>query len=546
MHDQNGNILRGNIVDVVHSRIYPGRLEIEDGKIAAVTPEQGPFDTCLIPGFVDAHFHVESSMLPPVEMARIAAIHGTVATVSDPHEIANVLGSDGVLYMIENSRYTPMKICFSAPSCVPATPMETSGAVLDAEEIDRLLARDDITYLGEMMNFPGVIRKDPEVMQKIAAARKRSKVVDGHAPGLRGPELAAYAAAGITTNHECLSYDETLEDIQCGILVQIRHGSAASILEHCYPLIESHSDRCMFCTDDKHPDDLLAGHINVMVKNALHRGIDPLKVIRVASLNPVRHYDLDVGLLQVGDDADFLEIDNLRDLNILGTYIRGQAVARGGMTLLPRHEATPVNNFHAGIISPGDIRLRAAGRKVHVIEAVDGQVATGRSLAAAREEEGSLVSDTARDILKIVVVNRYRNAPPAVGFVGNFGLKQGAIASSVAHDSHNIVAVGVRDEEIAAAVNAVIESRGAISAISGNTVRRLPLPIAGLMSDGDFRDVAREYTALDRFAKSLGSGLRAPFMTLSFMSLSVIPKLKLTDRGLFDGELFKHISVFAP
>ncbi len=534
----------GKIIDVMNSEIYPGTLVISDGKITGIIREDRGYDSCIMPGLVDAHFHIESSMLSPAEFSRIASIHGTIAAVSDPHEIANVLGIEGVRYMIEDSRRSPLKFCFGAPSCVPATPFETAGATLGPREVAALLELDEVGYLAEVMNFPGVINEDPEVMEKIRIARALSKEIDGHAPGLRGDDLARYASAGISTNHECLSVEEALEDVEKGIKVQVRKGSAADIFEQCLPILDRHYERCMFCTDDKHPDDLLKGHINEMVRGAVAYGVDIMKVLRVASVNPVLHYNLKVGLLRPGDPADFIRVDNISDFNVLETCINGKIVARDGKSLIPFSAPKIVNNFHATPKGKSQFTVPLKGDRVNVIVASEGSLITEKIVALPGVEKGNAVSDPKRDILKVAVVNRYCDTPPATGFIRGFGLKSGAIASSVAHDSHNIVAVGVSDADICRAVNLVIARGGGLAAVSGSEEILLPLPIAGIMSDMDYERVAEEYTKLNRMAKAMGSKMRAPFMTLSFMALLVIPRIKMSDRGLFDGEKFDAMYLF--
>jgi adenine deaminase len=536
--------ISGNIVDVTHSEIYPGTLVVSEGRIIDIIRGETGDRTYLMPGFVDAHVHIESTMLTPVEFSRIATVHGTIATVSDPHEIANVLGIEGVRYMIEEARRAPLKICFSAPSCVPATPFETAGASLGVDEIVELLKLDEVGCLGEMMNFPGVLQRDPEVMAKIRAAEACSKPVDGHAPGLRGDDLERYARAGISTNHECLSAVEAREDIEKGIMVQIRKGSAADIFEECLPLIDEQHERLMFCADDKHPDDLVKGHINEMVKGALAYGIDIMKVLRVAAVNPIRHYRLDVGLLRRGDSADFIRVDNLVDLDILETWIDGRIVAREGVSLMPWEAPRIINNFHALPTDSSSFAVPCRGERIVVIGAADGSLITEKLVVTPKVKDDRVVSDSERYILKLAVVNRYRNTRPAVGFVSGFGLKTGAIASSVAHDSHNIVAVGVSDEDLSRAVNLIIARGGGLAAVSKDRELLLPLPVAGIMSDGTYADVAGGYTRLDRMAKEMGSKLRAPFMALSFMALLVIPRLKMSDKGLFDGETFTVTDLF--
>ncbi len=539
-----GVTVSGNIVDVLKSEIYPGTLEILDGKIVDIIRENRAYPTYITPGFIDAHFHIESSMLVPSELARAAVIHGTIGTVSDPHEIANVLGVDGVKYMIDDSKTSPVKIYFGVPSCVPASDFETSGAILNPEKIEELFRMDELKYLSEMMNFPGVINHSPDVMKKIDIAKQHGKVIDGHAPGLRGEALHTYIQAGISTDHESYERDEALEKLQYGMKVIIREGSAAKNFNELISIADEHYERCMFCSDDKHPDELLKSHINDLVKRAVASGIDVMKVLRIACVNPVFHYKLDVGLLQVGDSADFLIVDNLNDFQVLKTYIGGDVLADNGKSLIERKESKTVNNFSIGEKSTGHFRLQPRGNKINIIEALEGQVITDRLVAAPRVEDGNIVSDVKRDILKIAVVNRYRNSDVSVGFVKNFGLKHGAIASSVAHDSHNIIAVGVTDRDICRAVNLIIKNKGGISAVSQSREKVLPLPVAGVMSNEDYTDVAEKYSSMDSFAKDLGSTLHAPFMTLSFMALLVIPKLKLSDEGLFDGEEFRFVNLF--
>ncbi len=519
----------------------------------------------IAPGFVDAHIHIESSMLPPAEFARWSVVHGTVATVSDPHEIANVLGVAGVDYMIRDGRRTPFKFNFGAPSCVPATTFETAGASLDAKAVARLLARKEIKYLSEVMNFPGVLERDPSLMAMIAAAKKLGKAVDGHAPGLRGKTAARYAAAGITTDHECFTLSEALDKLKARMRILIREGSAARNFAALEPLLKSHPAQAMFCCDDLHPDLLMVRHLDEHVRRALRGGADRFDVLRCASVNPVEHYKLDVGLLRAGDPADFIVFEGWRDLKVRRTYLRGELVARDGRSLLPRQSSKTPNNFKAQPRQVGDFsvscrgadllrlsgvhvkgRSKSAPLQLSLIEAISGQLITRHlreSPCIVRDEIGA---DVKRDVLKIAVINRYApQAPVAVGFIRGFGLKAGAIASSVAHDSHNVVAVGVDDASLCAAVNLVIKARGGISVVGRMKRAVLPLPIAGLMSDRDGRVVARRYTALDAAAKRLGSRLDAPFMTLSFMALLVIPDLKLSDRGLFSATQWGFVPVQA-
>ena len=536
-------ILKGNIVDVENQRIYKGEICIENGKITTITEKDNDASNYILPGFVDAHIHIESSMLVPSEFARLAVMHGTVATVSDPHEIGNVLGKEGVYFMIENGKKVPFKFNFGAPSCVPATTFESAGAVIDSEDIKELLANDDIKYLAEMMNYPGVLFEDEEVMKKIAWAKHFNKPVDGHAPGLRGADVEKYIAAGISTDHESFSYDEGLEKLQNGMKIIIREGSAAKNFEALIDLVPEHYMEMMFCSDDKHPDDLIISHIDALVKRGLKKGIDLFKLLQMACINPVKHYNLDVGLLKAGDPADFIVVDNLNDLTVLQTYIDGKCVAENGQSHIAPIPFEKPNNFNTDLKKTEDFKIEATSDKIKVIEALDGELITNAIIEPATVQDGHLVSNTQTDVLKMVVVNRYKNAQPAVAFIKNIGLKEGAIASSVGHDSHNIVAVGVDDEMICKAVNALIKEQGGICAVTAQEEAVLGLPVAGIMSDQDGWTAGKSYEAIDKKAKEMGTQLHAPYMTLSFMALLVIPALKLSDFGLFDGSKFEFTPV---
>ncbi len=538
MENQKEFTVSGNIIDLKANRIFPGIVTIKDEKIASIKPSQNVEDQFILPGLIDAHVHIESSMLIPSEFARLASVHGTVATVSDPHEIANVLGIDGVLFMINNGKKVPFKFYFGASPCVPATGFESSGANIGAAELDMLLSQSEIKYMAEMMNFPGVLFKDKEVMEKIAVAKKHNKPIDGHAPGLKGEDARKYIEAGISTDHECFTMEEALDKIKYGMKIQIREGSAAKNFDALIGLLATHPDKVLFCSDDKHPNDLVDGHINLLVKRAIALGYDPLLVLRTCIVNPIEHYKLDVGLLQPGDDADFIIIDNLKDFNIIETYIRGQLVAKEGKTNIESVKESEPNIFRAEKIAPSDIQIKVSSDKIKVIKALDGELITEKMEVEPTLEDGKIVSDTGRDILKIIVMNRYKQSEPAIGFIHGFGIRQGAIASTVAHDSHNIIALGTNDEDIVAAVNHLIDARGGIAIINGSENHVMPLPVAGLMSAGDGYATAAAYQKMDALAKTLGSKLKAPFMTLSFMALLVIPHLKLSDMGLFDGEKF--------
>ncbi len=537
--------LKANLVDIFTEDIYAAEIGIVAGVISSIKKINETLTDYILPGFVDAHVHVESSMLTPCQFARLAVMHGTVATISDPHEIGNVMGIEGVEYMIENGNQVPFKFYFGAPSCVPATSFETAGAVIDAADIEKLFQRKEIVYLAEMMNWPGVLAGDATVVEKINLAKKYGKQVDGHAPGLRGEMAKSYISAGITTDHECFTIEEALDKLNFGMKILIREGSAAKNFEALIPLLHDFPTEIMFCSDDKHPDNLEHGHINLLVKRALEKGIDLFKILRAACVNPVEHYKLQVGQLKVGDAADFIVVNNLRDFKVKKTFINGILVAENGKTLIDSNPSKIINNFSATAKIPSQFKVKSKQNSILAIEALDGQLITNKLKTKVLFKEGVLEPDIKNDILKIAVVNRYSNAEPAIGFIKNFGLTHGAIASSVAHDSHNIIAVGTNDEELCHAVNLLIECKGGIAALSTTMEMVLPLPIAGIMSGEDAFEVARQYTSIDAFAKGLGSKLSAPFMTLSFMGLLVIPHLKLSDKGLFDGDTFEFVSVEA-
>jgi adenine deaminase len=575
----NGNrwSVTANLVDITKRRIDVATVHVEDGRIAAIIPasagpdfvgadenetagkhqgtaadpapdlhrQQKP-NTYLLPGFIDAHVHVESSMLVPTEFARAAVRHGTVATVSDPHEISNVLGVAGVEYMLANAAQSPFKFYFGAPSCVPATRFETAGASISVVEVESLLHDPRILYLSEMMNFPGVLAGDQECLAKIKAAHQVNKPVDGHAPGLRGDRAARYVAAGITTDHECTTREEALDKLKCGCKISIREGSAARNFDALVSLLGEYPGQMMLCSDDKHPDELLVGHINLLARRAVACGIDLFDVLQAACLNPTRHYGLDVGQLRVGDPADFIEVGSLTQFNVLRTWIDGRLVAEQGNTTIERVKSQVVNQFVTTHVAPEQLVVAAnetASAELQVIEAVDGQLVTGRLVVKPTIEEGQIVCNLDQDILKLVVMNRYQSAPPAVAFIKGFGIARGAMAGSVAHDSHNVIAVGTSDDDLAAAINAVMDHEGGLSAICHADGDRwvLPLPVAGLMATGTCEEVAHAYLELDVAVKGWGATLRAPYMTLSFMALLVIPELKLSDQGLFDGIRFEFV-----
>lgn len=544
---------QGIILDAFSRRQFKGEIAVENGKIIRVEEKEHDNEQYILPGLVDAHVHIESSMTVPSVFARMAVARGTVAVVSDPHEIANVMGEEGIDYMLEDSRKAPLKIFYGVPSCVPATPFESAGAVLDSEAVDRLLARKDLYYLSEMMNFPGVISEFPEVMAKLESAKKYGKVVDGHAPGLRGTDLQKYVSAGISTDHECFTYEEAVEKIKLGMKILIREGSSARNFETLYLLIDEYPESVMLCTDDSHPDTLIhEGHIDKLIRCGQEKGLDIYNLIQAAVINPVEHYGLNVGMLREGDSADFIIVDDLKSFNVLSTFIDGDCVYNEGNVLFPMEKISAKNVFNRSKISIEDVKLavppaeknREQMRKIRVIVAQDGELITGQELVLPKVENGNLVSDPDRDILKLVVLSRYRNDPVQIGFIKNIGLKKGAIASSIAHDSHNIIAVGVTDKDIIEAVNRLVENRGGIVVGTAEHLLDLPLEVSGIMSTRSGEEVASRYELLNAEARRLGTSLKSPFMTLAFMSLLVIPELKLGDKGQFDVTKFEFVELF--
>jgi len=536
--------IKGQYIDIVGKRIFPAAISVQEGVISAIQEIPAAPQQFILPGFIDSHVHIESSMLIPSAFARLAVIHGTIGTISDPHEIANVCGVEGVHYMINNGKKVPFHFFFGAPSCVPATTFETAGASINSEEVATLLDNKDIYYLSEMMNFPGVLFKDEEVMKKIKAAHAVGKPVDGHAPGLMGEDAQKYIEAGISTDHECFTIEEAVDKLSYGMKILIREGSAAKNFEALYELIDDHPNSVMLCSDDKHPDSLVLGHINQLCARAVAKGLNVFNILKAACINPVVHYQLPTGMARVNDPGNFIVIEDLTHFKVAQTYINGQLVAEKGQSLIQSIDEKIINQFDTTLIKVEDIQVDLGTyptkeNKIAVIEAIDGQLITNYLWEDPTITDGKIISDTNKDILKIVVYNRYHPAAPKMAFIKNFGFKHGAIASTVAHDSHNIIAVGVNDHEIVQAINAVIQEKGGISCVKEQELKVLGLPVAGLMSKDDPYMVAEAYSTIDAMAKSLGSTLGSPFMTLSFMALLVIPHLKLSDKGLFDGDRFK-------
>ncbi len=537
--------IAGVIHDPVARRIFPGRIHFDHGVITAIQEDPGVTDRQLIlPPLVDSHIHIESSMLTPAEFARRAVCHGTGAVVADPHEIANVLGVTGIDFMIGSGQTVPLTFYFGAPSCVPATPFESAGAILDATTIGTLMTRDDIYFLGEMMNFPGVLHNDPEVMAKINHARAQGKPVDGHAPNVHGTDLDTYIKAGISTDHEATSLSEAMEKINKGMQILIREGSSARDFAALHPLISTHPHAGMFCSDDLHPDDLMQGHINRLVKKSLAAGHDILDILQYSCVNPVRHYNLATGLLQPGDPADFIVVDNLHDFTIKYHYARGIQIAQGDTPLFTTSPPEPLNNFHARPLTELDLQVPAQDGDMQVIAVQDGALLTTKKLQKPCIQKGLCIAEPQQDLLKLCVVNRYKQKPVAIGFVSGFGLKNGGMASSIAHDSHNIIGIGCNDRELMNAVNEVIQCTGGIAVADEDEIQSLPLPIGGLMGMGSCIEMADQHQQLEDQVRKQGCSLTAPFMTMSFLALPVIPHLKMTDQGLFDVDTFSFTPLF--
>jgi len=535
--------ISGKIIDIHERKIYPGTIWTEGELISKIVREDRGSESYILPGLIDSHIHIESSMCTPGAFAVAAVSRGTTGVVSDPHEIANVLGIDGVKFMIGDAERVPVKFWFGAPSCVPATSFESSGAEISSPGVEELLKMPEIKYLAEMMNFPGVIHGDPEVHRKIGIAQKLGKPVDGHAPGLTGESLRKYVSAGISTDHECSTMEEALEKIALGMKILIREGSAARNLETLKELIATHPGMVMLCSDDLHPEMLEKRHINKIAAGLISEGYNIYDVLRSCTLNPSKHYGLEAGLLRPGDHADFIVIDDPGEMNVIETWIGGKKVWDRGQILFNYTGSDPLNKFYCTGIAKQHITVRRTGEKIRVIEAFEGELITREILADIQPGEWVL-PDLNRDILKIVVKDRYNNAPPATAFIKGFGLKRGAFASSVAHDSHNIICIGTNDDDIVNAINEVIKMQGGLSVTDGNYINSLPLPIAGIMSDKPVVEVASQYEKMSDKVREFGCSLSAPYMTLSFMALLVIPELKLSDRGLFNGTKFHFVPLF--
>jgi adenine deaminase len=533
----------GNLIDVHLRDIYPAIIRIEDGIIADIERTNDVYDHYILPGFIDSHVHIESSMVTPGAFALTAVRHGTIGAISDPHEIANVMGLEGIDYMLTDGRKVPFYFWFGAPSCVPATPFESSGAIIGAFETDELLKREEIKYLSEMMNYPGVINNDDIVYKKIRSALKYGKPIDGHAPGLSGKNLEKYVDSGISTDHECSNIDEAREKIRLGMKILIREGSAARNLNALKPLFREYPEMIMLCSDDIHPEMLIERHISKIAAELISEKYNIFDVLRACSFNPVMHYNLEAGLLRKDDSADFIIVKNPEKMDVMGTWIHGRKIYDGTDVLFGYKKGKEMNRFFCSALDRQSLQVTRTGEKMRVIEAYNGELLTGNAVVNAGHE-AFVESDILQDVLKIVVKDRYYDRPASVGFIKGFGLQHGAFASSVAHDSHNIICVGVKDDDIEKCINTVIEMQGGLAVCSGDQCNALQLRIGGIMSDDPCEEVAEKYEDLSEKVKAMGCKLSAPFMTLSFMALLVIPSLKISDKGLFDVDSFSFTPLF--
>lgn len=559
-------MIRGNILNVFTDEIYPAEIEIENGIIKCVKKIKGDFQGIMVPGLIDAHIHIESSMLTPSFFAQAAVPHGTTAIVADPHEIANVMGLDGINLMLKDAKNIPLRIFFTAPSCVPATSFETSGAIIGPDEIDILMKKEEVVALGELMNFPGVINEDDLVIEKIQIAHHHKKPVDGHAPLLSGAELCKYVSKGISTDHECISMAEAREKKELGMKIMIREGSSAKNLEDLISLGGE-----FLVSDDIHPGDLSQGHMDHIIKKAIICGLDPIEAVKMVTINPSNHYSLNMGAISPGREANLIMVDDLENFNVKKVYIGGELVAKNKTALFNPTHISSGNTIFLEKTKPSDFTIPLSGNEVMVrtIDVLDEQLITSESEAIMQITNKEIVADVEQDILKIAVIERYgksiskistknkqfsqlsknevilgnNNKKMALAFVRGFGIKEGAFASSVAHDSHNVIVVGTDSNYMARAVNILIENNGGLVAVSKNSQKSLKLPIAGLMASESAEIISSKLEDLHSMAGEMGCSLKSPFMTMSFLALLVIPNLKISDKGLFDVSKFEFVNV---
>lgn len=537
--------IKGNLVDPIGRAIKGVVMDVENGVICKISETPSIGSPYILPGFIDSHIHIESSMLIPSRFAEMAVVHGTIAVVTDPHEVANVAGVEGIRFMQSNARKVPLKFFFGVPSCVPASPLEKSGATLDSEIVSKLIAEKNFYFLAEMMNFPGVVNNDPDVMAKLRATKKTGKPVDGHVPGLSGELLKKYIQSGISTDHECSTLEEAVEKIKLGMKILIREGSAAKNFESLVPLLKDYPKEIMFCTDDCHPDYLENGHINKIVARAIAKGYDLYDTLYAACISPIEHYNLPLGKLRVGDKADFILVNNLKDFNVLETHVNGVKVFANDKVLFnqpnERFQPFTFRTMH----QKGNLKVISSALTLNVIEAIDGELLTNRLIIDSPVKKGEVINaDTEKDLLKIVLLDRYNDTPPKVAFIKGFGLKHGALAASVAHDSHHIISVGCDDESIDNALQWVVENRGGLCYFNRDNGDGIDLPFFGLMSNEEGRQVSQKYKKLNAKIHQAGCILKSPFMTASFMALTVIPNIKINHNGLFDSLNFKSIPLF--
>ncbi|MEM4524889.1 MAG: adenine deaminase [Methanothermobacter sp.] len=529
-------LLKGNILNVFTGDIYPAEIIIENGMIKIVRKIKGDFDGILLPGFIDAHTHIESSLMTPSSFAEATIPHGTTAVISDPHEIANVMGLEGIDFMIEDSKRVPLKFFFTAPSCVPSTEFETAGARIGINEIEALLERDEIVALGEMMDFPSVISEDPQVIEKIKAAKRACKPIDGHAPLLSGDDLCRYVEKGISTDHESVYAEEAREKIELGMKIMVREGSSAKNLQE---LAKVGGD--FLVSDDMEPGDLIEGHMDAILRKAVEYGIDEVEAVRMVTINPADHYSLDFGAIAPGKSADIVLVDNLKNFTVKKVFINGELVAKDGEKLFKvkgKERTPPQGKIRIKGLESSRLGIRASGNRarVRVIKVFEGQIITSESIHELPIRDGIVQPLPEDDILKVSVIDRYGHGNIGNGFVEGFGIQEGALASTVAHDSHNLIVVGTSTDYMMRAVEILRRSGGGLVAVALDESMHLRLPVAGLMSHERVNILACKARQLNDFVADMGSSLSNPFMTMSFLSLLVIPQLRLSDRGLFNVE----------